>query len=445
MIRLILAPTFIAGLAFFLTASASNSSLAAELSKTIAPPPSEKSYSAQVIGVQWLNPLQRKDYSTEWQLLRILGAAGPNKEDNMVKAEPNLFTGIQPILAIASGNGGSTSFNGYFWKYVRKLIFQFRDIYFSSPHYFYNAHSLRDKSTRRELAGIRVEHALPARKLDPDEASADIRETIMKGFDIGNPNFPESWTHPTPPDIHLTMGGANAGFKSLGRGLSYLQANPSKTVWVMNWDAPSYPPKDNQINENIVLLVLAGPDYKTERAPLAWLAHPASTDVKEFETDANKPPRSTQAWKATLAKATLNAGKRPTDIGYIIHDANTSQPDSSDRLANLARMVTEEIPELDFMKQTFNTPAVLGEMGAGTALTNVALAIAYANHVGKNVLVAGTSDQSQLTATVVIPPAVVRPINPDEPWFRARSGNYTYLAWWGIRHDAKKEEQGYSR
>lgn len=49
------------------------------------------------------------------------------------------------------------------------------------------------------------------------------------------------------------------------------------------------------------------------------------------------------------------------------------------------------------------------------ALTNVALAIAYANHIGKTVLVAGTTDQSQPIATVVVPPAVVRPIRPDEP------------------------------
>lgn len=443
--RLITLPAVIAGVVFLLTTSKDVHSSQVRASTSNPIPTQENRYTAQVVGVQWLNPLQRKDYPTEWHLLRLMGLAQPNKNDDMVKSEPKLFTNIQPILAISGGNFGKKPFKRYFWGYVEELISPLRDIYFSDSKYFYNAHSVEDKSTRRELAGIRVEYTIPAEKLVPDEATAIIHEAIVGSFDIGNPNFPESWTHATPPDIHVTVGGANSGFTSLARGLSYLQANPSKTVWVMNWDAPSYPPKDNQINENIVLLVLAGPDYKTERAPLAWLAHPATTDVKEFETDANKPPRSTQAWKATLAKATLNAGKQPTDIGYIIHDANTSQSDSSDRLANLAHMVTEEIPELDFMKQTFNTPAVLGEMGAGTALTNVALAIAYANHLGKNVLVAGTSDQSQLTATVVIPPAVVRPINPDEPWFRARSGNYTYLAWWGLRHDAKKEEQGYSR
>jgi len=84
-------------------------------------------------------------------------------------------------------------------------------------------------------------------------------------------------------------------------------------------------------------------------------------------------------------------------------------------------------------------------MGAGTALTNVALGIAYANHIGKNVLVAGTTDEAQPVATLVVPPAVVRPIKPDEPWLRARGGNTAYLPRWGISHDTRLGSQGYSR
>ena len=361
----------------------------------------------------------------------------------MVKSEPELFTSVQPVLAIAA-NLGDENFKGFFWKYIHAAISPFRDIYFSDSKYFYNAHAIKDKTSRRELAGIRVEHALPQGKLTESEATEIIKEMIVGSFDIGNPHFPKSWTHNTPPDIRLTMGDANAGFTSLARGLKYLEENPSKTVWVMNWDAPSFP-KSGKINENIVLLILAGPDYKTERAALAWLSHPAKTDLSAFESGSNLPSRSAQAWKAVFSEAALNAGKKPADLGFLIHDANTVHPKSSDRLADLARTVTEEIPELDFMKQTFNTSAVLGEMGAGTALTNVALAIAYANHFGKNVLVAGTSDETQPTATVVLPPAVVRPIKPNEPWFRARSGNYTYLPWWGVRHDATLDIQGYSR
>ena len=372
-----------------------------------------------------------------------MGLAKPNEKDDMVISEPKLFKSVQPILAIGINNGG-TSFKRFFWQYILEVIGPFRDIYFSNSKYFYNAHEIKDKKTRRELSGIRVEHALPEGKLKESEATEIINEMIVGSFDIGNPHFPNSWTRSTPPDIQLTMGGANAGFTSLSRGLAYLEANPSQTVWVMNWDAPSFP-KDGQIDENMVLLILAGPDYKTERAPLAWLSYPATTDVNTFESGSNLPSRSAQAWKAVVNKAALNAGKQPADIGFLIHDANTVHQKSSDRLASLARTVTEEIPELDFMKQTFNTPAVLGDMGAGTALTNVALAIAYANHIGKNVLVAGTTDQARPTATVVVPPAVVRPINHDEPWFRARSGNYSYLAWWGIRHDAKDNRQGYSQ
>jgi len=441
MVRLFLIPTIVAVVAFsFPTRSLSAQESIAKQGNIDSTLP-KKTYLAQVVGLQWLNPLQRKDYPTEWQLLWTMGLAQPNKNDDMAKAEPKLFNSVQPILAIGINNGGET-FEGFYWKYIRATISPFRDIYFSNSRYFYNAHEIKDKTTRRELAGIRIEHALPEGKLKESEATEIINEMIVGSFDIGNPHFPNSWTRSTPPDIHLTMGGANAGFTSLSRGLAYLEANPSQTVWVMNWDAPSFP-KDGQIDENMVLLVLAGPDYKTERAPLAWLSYPA--DVNAFESGSNLPSRSAQAWKAVVNKAALNAGKQPTDIGFLIHDANTVHQDSSDRLASLGRTVTEEIPELDFMKQTFNTPAVLGDMRAGTALTNVALAIAYANHIGKNVLVAGTTDQAHPTATVVVPPAVVRPINHDEPWFRARSGNYSYLAWWGIRQDAKDNRQGYSQ
>ncbi|OEZ81439.1 hypothetical protein JAB8_49760 [Janthinobacterium sp. HH106] len=104
-----------------------------------------------------------------------------------------------------------------------------------------------------------------------------------------------------------------------------------------------------------------------------------------------------------------------------------------------------QLPEFDLLKQSFNLTAVLGETGAGTALTNVALGIAYAHHFGKPVLVAGTSDLLAPVALVVAPPAVVRPIQPGKPWFRARSGNHAYLPWWGLRHDAPEYYQGFSQ
>ncbi|MBA5688185.1 virulence factor [Rugamonas apoptosis] len=403
-----------------------------------------KPFMAQVVGVQWLNPLHRKDYPTEWELLWTLGLAQPNKNDDMVRTEPKKFSTLQTIGSIAVGNDGKETFEGYHEKYLDELTVLFHDIYFSGSSYFYNAHSLKDKSTWRELAGIHVEYALPDGRLDPIAATQYTRNRIIKMFHIGNTHLPTTWSRNTPPDVQVTMGGPNAGFTSLSAALRYLQAHPNETVWAMNWDAPNFPPSDEGINENMVLLVLAGPNYKTERDALAWIGYPATHSSTEFETKKGMPPRPVQALQATLNTAVENAGKQTIDIGYMIHDANLTHPDSQERLRNLAHALTLDAPELDMMKHAFNTPALLGEMGAGTALTNVALGIAYANHFGKNVLVAGTTDPEHPTAVLVVPPATVRPIDPDKPWYRARGGNHAYLMWWGIRHDETSRMQGYS-
>ena len=175
------------------------------------------------------------------------------------------------------------------------------------------------------------------------------------------------------------MGGPNAGFTSLAAAMDYLQAHPAETVWAMNWDSPSYPPKEDQLNENIVLLVLAGPTYKTGRDPLAWIGRPVDNETVTFKAK-ERNPAVINAWQATLASAAANAGKTVPDIGYVIHDANIRHPDSNDRMRHLAHVLVLDVPLFDYTKQTFNTPGLLGEMGAGTALTNVALGIAYANH-----------------------------------------------------------------
>ena len=415
---------------------------------TVAAPVDDpaKPFVAQVVGVQWLNPLQRRDYPTEWQLLWTLGLVRPNPNDDMVKENPKKYSSLQMVGMIADGSSGKETLEGYHEKYVGALVVPFHDIYFSSSRYFYNAHSLTDKTTWRELAGIHVQYALPAGRLDPVAATEYTRNRINDNFSIGNVNFPNAWSRSTPPDVHVTMGGANAGFTSLKAGLDYLRSHPNETVWVMNWDAPSFPSKYKQINENMVLLVLAGPDYKTGRAPLAWLGYPSTTAVADFEAKKGAPPRAVQAWKAAMDGTVHNAAKAEGDIGYVIHDANNTMPDSSERIGTLAQTLTGELVEFDFMKQSFNTPALLGEMGAGTALTNVALGISYANHFGKNVLVAGTSDAAHPTALLVAPPATARPIKPDVPWFRARGENNAYLMWWGLRHDEPPSKtQGYSQ
>jgi hypothetical protein len=446
MARLLILPAIAAVFSVALLSSCASGPAARQEFAAQAPTPLEAKapFVAQVVGLQWLNPLQRRDYPTEWQLLWTLGLVKPNKNDDMVRKEPETFTKLQFIASQANGWEGTRPFNEYHEQYARKTIRLMMSNYFSTSKYFYNVHGLDSKQTWRELAGIHVEYAVPQDRLNTDAAGTYVKNTIIHYFRIGMSSSPTLWTRDTPPDVRVTAGGPNAGFTSLTNALDYLQAHPTETAWVMGGDMPSYPPREDQLNENMVLLVLAGPSFNTGRDPLAWIGYPASRSPIEFETIKGMPPRAVQAWQATMADAAANAGKRDIDIGYVIHDADNTHQDSSDRIAHLAQTLTTEIPEFDYHRQTFNTPALLGYMGAGTSLTNIALGITYANHMGKHVLVAGTTDKEHPTAVLIQPPAKVRPIDHDDPWFRARGEGNAYMMWWGWRHDMPPHSQGYS-
>ncbi|QOK85360.1 virulence factor [Ralstonia pseudosolanacearum] len=350
---------------------------------------------------------------------------------------------MQPIAGIAFGNWGKESFDGYYEKYITKLMVLLRQRYLMNPSYFYTVAS-KDRKDWRELAGVHVELAVPAKRLDLVETQTYLQKEMVSFFEIGNRSAPDLWSRDTPPDVRITQGGANAGFTSLNAALDYLQAHPQESVWVMNWDAPSFPPNDEQLNENLAVLFLAGPDLKTERDPLAWIGRAATGNINGHERKAGTT-RVIQAWKATIEAAAKNAGHGIEDIHYTIHDAGKGSDAASERLAGLSRTLTETMLEFDYQKQTFNTAGLLGDMGAGSALTNMALAIARANHLGGSVLVAGTTDPEHPTAVVVAPPSKLTPIDPDKDWFRARGENNAYLPWWGHRHgESYGTVQGYS-
>ncbi|MXN75038.1 virulence factor [Burkholderia sp. 4701] len=403
--------------------------------------PASSPFLAQVVGLEWLNPLQRRDYPTEWQLLWTMGLVQPNKNDDMVRNYPQKFSSPQPISIVADGNRGKETFRGFYKKYVKKLLGLFAEKYVLNPHYFYTVSS-DNRGKWRELAGIRVELAIPHR-LDAGEASGYLADQIKGYFEIGNGDAKELWSKNVPADVRAHVGGANAGFASLNAALDYLQAHPQESVWVMNWDAPSFPPKDEQMNENLTVLFLAGPELKTEREPLAWIGKSSTGNVASFEAKAGTT-RAVQAWKATISEATRNAGIEPTNIGFVVHDAGKGSDASSARLGSLSQTLTETLPEFDYKKQTFNTSALLGDMGAGAALTDVALAISRVNHFGGSALVAGTTDPNHPTAVVVLPPAKLTPLDSNQDWFRARGEDNAYLIWWGRRHDTKYGLQGYS-
>ncbi|UTV53756.1 virulence factor [Burkholderia arboris] len=424
----------------------SGSPLRAETSTALAPSIEEGAaapFVAQVVGLEWLNPLQRRDYPTEWQLLWTLGLVKPNVDDDMVRTNPQKYSTLQAISIVADGARGRESFVGFYEKYISELLVLFRTRYVMNPDYFHTVSS-KYKREWRELAGVRVELALPAGRLDPVAAGAFLRDEMVSAYEIGNPSAKDLWSRDTPPDVHVTSGRGNAGFTSLNAALDYLAAHHDKSAWVMNWDAPSFPPQDEQINENMVVLFLAGPGLKTEREPLAWIGKAARGNLRDFDgsTDAM---RAAHAWRSTIIDAAVsNAGVTVSSLNYVIHDAGKGSDAASARAAAFSQGLAEALPENDLRGNTFNTSALLGDMGAGAALTNVALAIGRANHLGGNVLVAGTTDADHPTAVVVVAPSKLTPIDASKNWFRARGGNNAYLPWWGRRHDARPASQGYS-
>jgi hypothetical protein len=115
----------------------------------------------------------------------------------------------------------------------------------------------------------------------------------------------------------------------------------------------------------------------------------------------------------------------------VIHDAGAGSDAAAARLGTLGRSLTEMLAAFDYRKQTFNTAARLGDMGAGSALTNVAMAIGRAHHVGNKVLVAGTTDSERPVAVVVVPPERPDGAALGAVQFRARSWSSGDLPWWG--------------
>uniref|UniRef100_UPI002FCAB490 hypothetical protein n=1 Tax=Aromatoleum sp. TaxID=2307007 RepID=UPI002FCAB490 len=334
-------------------------------------------FAAQVVGLQWLNPLQRRDYPTEWQALWTLGLAKPNADDDIVPRNPAKYSKVGPVSGLAFNTRGKQTFEGYYEDYICGTFRKLWERYFMSPHYFYSV--AQGRKPRRDVAGIRVELSLP-HELAADESAYFARRQIVWYFGTDDPKFSPSGT---PPDVRVHQGGPAAGFASLEAALDYLETHPNETVWVVAFDAPSFP-KDEQLNETGALLVLAHPDYETGREPLAWIHRASRVPVGDAGAAA--------AWRGAFADAAKRGGLEPAALGYVIHDAGQGSAEASRRLGPLAQAMTETLPAKPFLEHSFDTAALLGELRAGTAATNLVLAIAYAHHRNVPVVVAATRE-----------------------------------------------------
>jgi hypothetical protein len=333
-------------------------------------------------------------------------------------------------------------FSDIFLQYNEEFYRPLGRRYAMNGDYFYTIHG-RDPKRWRELHGIHVEFAIPdTPDLPPEQAAKIVRDALNREFEFHN--VPRLSTANIPADVRITAGGANAGFTSLAAAFDYLEAHPDKTAWVMNWDAPEYP-DDESLAENCVLLILAGPAYESGREPLARIGRPAISETKRFEAAAHAS-RAAQAWQTALGAAATQAGVGLQALGHVIHDAGAGSAEAGHRVATLGQGLITALPDFDFMAHSFNTAKLLGDMRAGSALTDVALAVAWTHQKGQPVLVAGTREPERAVAVVVTPPDRPRRFDPDKDWFRARGEGNAYLPWWGLRKqdDWSKTMQGFS-
>ena len=212
---------------FLGTACTTRGSVTPGPAEAAAAPPVEP-FRAQVVGVQWLNPLVWKDYPTEWQLLWVQGLAGPNKSDVQVKANPEKYSRVGFVASIVSSLNKTRPFEETFGLYVFDLIRPFGTPYALYDTYFYTVQPKNPKHWR-ELAGIRVELAIPdTPRLPPAQAAEFVRTALRDQFAFYR--VPTLSTADIPADVRLTVGGASAGFHSLAAAMDYLEAHPDKSV-----------------------------------------------------------------------------------------------------------------------------------------------------------------------------------------------------------------------
>jgi len=372
---------------------------------------------AQVVGVIWLNPLCRRDYPTEWRILWTLGLIKSDQVCDWPGTSAMKPGAMRPALTVAGQNGDSETFHRTHQSYIDEMFGLLARGHFDG---FGPGADIRD---------IRVEYAIPAYRLDPAEVQEYVRGRLVREFARESAPLDgrgaQVW-----PRVNLTRGGANAGFASLNAAMDYLQENPDKSVWVMNWDAPDRPSKGKQSSENMALLVLAGPRYEAQCEPLAWIGRAVTGSIKNYVPRPGAV-RAVEAWRDTVAMAAAYAHSEVANIDYVIHDAGAGSDAAAARLGTLGRSLTEMLAAFDYRKQTFNTAARLGDMGAGSALTNVAMAIGRAHHVGNKVLVAGTTDSERPVGVVVVPPERPDGAALGAVQFRARSRSSGDLPWWG--------------
>jgi hypothetical protein len=188
--RFVIVPGLAALMVFLFTTAVMRPVQAAPALKPAEPEIEElaKPFVAQVVGLMWLNPLQRMDYPTEWQLLWTQGLSTPNKNDDMVRTKPEKFSSLRSIGALVYGNRGTETFKGFYHKYVSKFLVLMRSRYFSNASYFYTVKYISSsrclqgsiRSKRRRTSPMSFSNASKSAHHHPRRSGAATRPPISR-------------------------------------------------------------------------------------------------------------------------------------------------------------------------------------------------------------------------------------------------------------------------
>jgi hypothetical protein len=263
--------------------------------------------------------------------------------------------------------------------------------------------------------------------------------SIVRGNVTGTFEYREDKQGRWPPARAIGFsGGPTIGFESLSQAIDHLAKQPTEPIFVMSADAPNHP-KFRQTNESATLLILNDGKREMGRRSLAQIHRPIAT--KLTDADGKLLPRSERVrlWKETLTRAAALGGIELPKIKTIMTDLGKGTEAASERTGLLGQVITESIPDFEFLKQAKNLPGWLGDLGAATVGNNVIVGAFHAYRNFEPVLVVGTTDESMAHAVLIRPAAdQTGPMPPRKPEFATSQREFNRL-WWGARKDGREE------
>lgn len=363
----------------------------------------------QVLGLQWLSPVHRGDYPTQWHLLWAQGLAQPNPDDPRLAENDGAFDKVdvsRPVIVEQDVPIAA------FEHYLGELLDRLRDGYRSDPSALYTV-CAPQPAQRRSLDGIFVSCAVPD-TVNPVAARELVIERVSQAFGLDK----------AQPVVHVHAGGAEAGAAALKLAQDYLRSCPDCSAWLLSWDAPDLPTPTP--SENLVLAVLAGAEFEGGRHPLAWLGEQATVKPSVQAPD-GELPATVKLWSTAVHAAVANVDH--DGVGHVVHDTTNS----GEGIGGLVPALGEALPGFGIHRGGFDASQTFGSTGACAVPLSIALAVARVEHFSGCAAVTVALPDEHGVAAVAVKAPVGDALPTKGTWFRADTEDFAYLPWWGRR------------